>query len=90
MTNPSLTPQRGLRLTARALLTTATAAAFVGAASLSASAAPANEDSVVANVGVSSVITLNVTQSDFDLNGIPESRVVGDDAVTGTDRKSVV
>lgn len=86
MTNPSFTPQRGrgLRVTARALLTTATAAAFVGAASLSASAAPANEDSVVANVGVSSVITLNVTQSDFDLNGIPESRVVGDDAVTGT------
>ena len=76
---------RGFRLATRAVVTTATAAAFVGLASVSASAAPGDTstDSVVANVNVNSVITLNLDQSNFDLNGTPGSTVSGDGSVTG-------
>ena len=84
MTNPSSTPEygRGYRLVARTVLTTAAAAAFIGLASVSASAAPAT-DSVVANVGVNSTITLNLDQASFNLNGAPLSNVPGVGAVTG-------
>lgn len=74
-----------MRLVARALVTTATAAAFLSVASLSASAAPGDTsvDSVVANVGVNSTITLNVDQGSFDLNGSPSTTVSQSGAVTG-------
>jgi hypothetical protein len=85
MTNPTSTTKQGrrYRVVGRVALTTATAAAFVGLAAGSASAAPANTDSVVANVGVDSTITLNVATSSFDLNGTPLSTVPGVGAVTG-------
>ncbi len=87
MTNPSSTAEqrRGHRLVARTVLTSATAAAFIGLATVSASAAPADvaTDSVVANVNVSSTITLDVDQGSFNLNGTPLSTVSGLGAVTG-------
>jgi len=87
MTNPSSTPEygRGYRIVARTVLTTATAAAFIGLATVSASAAPGDvsNDSVVANVNVSSTITLNLDQASFNLNGLPGTTVPGLGAVTG-------
>ena len=69
-----------------ALVGTATLALALGLAALPASAAPGatSLDSVVATVGVSSVISLNVTQSSFTLNGIPGTTVPGLGAVSGT------
>jgi hypothetical protein len=86
MTNPPPSSERGrgLRLAARTVLTAATAAAFVGAASLSASAAPANEGTVTARVNVDSVITLALDQAGFTLNGTPTSTVDQTGAITGT------
>lgn len=88
MTSPSSYPGRGrgLRLVTRTLVTAATAAAFVGMASVSASAAPGDTatDSVVANVNVDSTITLAVNQTDFELAGDPSSTVAGPASVTGT------
>lgn len=77
--------RRGVRLIARALVTAATAGAFLSVASLPASAAPGDTsaDSVVANVNVNSTITLNVATSSFNLNGTPLSTVPGVGAVTG-------
>jgi len=71
------------RLAARALVTTAAAAAFLTAATLSASAAPGDQsdDTVVANVGVSSAITLSGLTGTFTLNGLPGDTVAEDDAV---------
>ena len=88
MTNPSSTPdrRRGHRTAARVVLTAATAAAFVGLATASASAAPGDvsEASVVANVNVNSTITLALDQANFDLNGTPNSTVSKTGAVTGS------
>lgn len=90
MTNPSgraRTPaHRGFRIAARTVLTTATAAAFLGAASLSASAAPNDTavDSVTANVNVDSTITLTVDQTSFDLDGTGGTTVTETNQVTGT------
>ena len=85
--NPSSTSRhgRGVRLVSRALITTAAAATFVGMASVSASAAPGDTatDSVVANVNVNSIISLNLDQGSFDLNGTPLSTVTGVGSVTG-------
>jgi hypothetical protein len=88
MTNTSSTPdqRRGVRIAARALITTATAAAFVGMAGLSASAAPGDTalDSVVANVNVNSTISLSLDQANFTINGTPLSEQTKTGAVTGT------
>ncbi len=76
--------RRGVRLAARALVTTATAAVFLSMACVSASAAPGDEsaDTVVANVGVSSSITLSGLTGEFTLNGLPGDTVAEEDAVT--------
>lgn len=88
MTNPPRTPEhaRSLRLVARTVLTTATAAAFVGLAGVSASAAPGDVStaSVTANVNVNSTINLALDQASFSLNGTPNSSVDKTGAVTGT------
>jgi hypothetical protein len=88
MTNPSSTPEygRGYRLVARTVLVTATAAAFVGMSSVSASAAPGDisEASVVANVNVNSTINLALDQGSFTINGTPNSSEDKTGAVTGT------
>ena len=88
LTSPGTTAHRGgrgVRLAARALVGTAVAAAFLSASTLSASAAPGEtaEDTVIANVGVDSTITLELDQTSFDLEGTPDSTVVGPAAVTG-------
>jgi hypothetical protein len=87
MTNPSSTSEygRGYRLVARTVLTTAAAAAFIGMASVSASAAPGDTDtaSVIANVDVNSTINLAIDQGNFDLNLLPSSNVDKTGAVTG-------
>jgi hypothetical protein len=86
MTNPSGTSAkaRGYRLVARTVLTTATAAAFIGLAGVSASAAPGDDsaDTVVANVGVNSSITLSGLTGQFTLNGLPGDTVAEEDAVS--------
>jgi hypothetical protein len=88
MTSPSSSPARGrgYRLVTRTLVTAATAAAFVGLASVSASAAPVNvlDGSVQANVEVGSTLTLALDQDDFLLSGFPTDVVVGLAAVTGS------
>ncbi len=79
MTNPPSTSVRGrgFRLAARTVLTTATAAAFVGAASLSASAAPGDEVAgVTANVAVNSALILTMDPS-FTITGDPGDTVAG-------------
>lgn len=82
--SPSTPDQRrGVRIAARALITTAAAAAFIGVASVSASAAPGNTGSVQANVNVGSIITLSLDQGSFDLNLTPNSDVDKTGAVTG-------
>jgi len=87
MTNPSSTPEygRGYRIVARTVLTTAAAAAFIGMASVSASAAPGDIDeaSVIANVNVNSTINLAIDQGSFDLNLLPSTSVDKTGAVTG-------
>jgi hypothetical protein len=83
---PSTYGTRRGRLAARALATTASAAALLSVAAVSASAAPGDvsvADNVVANVNVSSTITLNLDQQGFDLNGLPSTRVSQTGAVTG-------
>jgi hypothetical protein len=77
--------RRGVRLAGRAVIGTATAAVFLGMATLSASAAPGDTStgSVDANVNVNSTISLALDQSGFDLNGTPNSTVTKTGAVTG-------
>lgn len=74
-----------VRLAVRGLLATVAAAAL-SCVGLSAYAAPGDfsSDSVVANVGVNSTISLNVTQSSFIMNGVPLTTVSNLGAVTGT------
>jgi hypothetical protein len=83
----SSTPEKshGYRAVTRTLVTAATAAAFLGLGSLSASAAPGDVStaSVVANVNVNSTINLALDQASFDLNGTPNSTVTKTGAVTG-------
>jgi hypothetical protein len=77
--------RRQVRLVARALVTTAAAAALVSAASLSASAAPGDTSAatVVANVNVNSTINLSLNQGSFTINAPPDSTVSKTGAVTG-------
>ncbi len=86
LTVPEGEGRRSVRLVARGLVITATAAALLSAASLSASAAPGDTSraSVTANVNVNSVISLALDQTNFDLNGTPGSTVTLAGAVTGT------
>jgi hypothetical protein len=86
LSGPSTDGARRVRLAARAVATTAAAAALLSVAALSASAAPGDvsvADSVVANVNVSSTITLNLDQASFDLNGLPSTEASQTGAVTG-------
>jgi hypothetical protein len=78
--------RRGVRLVARALVTTAAAAAFFSVAGLSASAAPGDtsEATVDANVIVNSTINLALDQASFDINATPDSTEAKTGAVTGT------
>lgn len=75
MTNPPspFDRRRGLRLATRVVLTVATAGAFLGAASLSASAdtGDTSPGSIDANVVVDSAITLALGQTGFTLEGVP-------------------
>lgn len=89
LAGPGTTGQRGgrgVRLAARALFSAAVAAAFLGASTLSASAAPGDEssDTVVANVGVSSSISLMGLTGQFTLNGLPGDTAFEEDAVAFT------
>ena len=74
---------RSVRLVARALVGTATAAVFLSMATLSASAAPGDADdgTVTANVGVSSSITLTGLTGEFTLEGLPGATIADEDAV---------
>lgn len=92
MSNPSnharllsSSPGPARRRMVRALAVSA-AAALVAMSGAPAMAAPGDvaTDSVTANVNVSSIITLALDQSSFDLNGAPSSTVSKTGAVTGT------
>jgi hypothetical protein len=88
MTNPPSTTKhgRGYRLAGRIAFTTATAAAFVGMATVSASAAPGDDSTanVTANVNVDSTINLALNQTSFTINATPDSTQALAAAVTGT------
>jgi len=72
------------RFAVRALVTTATAAAFMGVAALPASAVPGSTsaDTTVANVSVNSAINLAGLTPDFTLNGADGATVTGQNAVS--------
>ena len=71
------------RLVRRALALTAASGLLVVAAQLPAAAAPGDtsDDTVIANVGVTSAISLTGLTPAFTLNGLPNTTVVGLDAV---------
>jgi hypothetical protein len=88
MTSPFSSPGRGrgYRLVTRTLVTAATAAAFVGLASVSASAAPNETDKgdVTANVAIDSTIELALDDAAFTIDALPDATTTVADAVSGT------
>jgi hypothetical protein len=88
MTSPFSSPGRGrgYRLVTRTLVTAATAAAFVGLASVSASAAPNDTDTgdVTANVAIDSTIELALDDAAFTIDALPDATTTVADAVSGT------
>lgn len=81
-THPSRTEQRRRPLR-RSLALTAASGLLVVAAQLPAAAAPGDEstDSVIANVGVTSAISLTGLTPAFTLNGLPGATIEGLNAV---------
>ena len=75
--------EHGRRVVRRTLALTAASGLLVVAAQLPASAAPGDvsTDTVDANVGVTSAISLTGLTSSFSLNGLPGATVEGLDAV---------
>ena len=80
---PALAPRPGRRALVRGLGVVGAAAVLLGSAAATASAAPGDTsaDTTIANVGVTSTISLNGLTPSFQLNGQPGATITENGAV---------